>query len=611
MRGIFLGVLPALWSLLVPPPWAAASPDEPKRVLVLYSEDKDNPGHQLADEGLREGLQAHPVIAVRLYAEYLDGSRFGDPAHMRLMADFLRRKYAAVSLNAIITIYPAALDFLLAGQPTLFPGVPIIAAGIARRDAERLEQSPARAWVTGVIGGDNISGLLETALQLFPNTKHIALIAGTAPSDEAAEQLYRRGLEPYAGRIEVLALPKLPLDDIVARVAKLPPDTLVLYASIFRDGAGQTFTPPEALARIAPASTRPVFGFLESYLGFGIVGGRLASFKAHGREAAALLLRILNGESPAAIPFGGEQTYVSAFDGRELTRWRIPDRALPVGAEIRYRGPSMWQAYRTAVLTGLAVITLETGLILGLLVNYRRRRRVERILRQQEQDLRSLTGRLIATQEAELGRLSRDLHDNLTQRLAAVAIETGLLEKTVKPLDAQAAGDLAGVKARMIALSDEVHALSRQLHPSILDDLGVVRAVQAECEAFTKRTGIAVSCAPGQGAVPLPKDIALCLYRVLQEGLQNIAKHSGAGAAHVVLEARPDEIQLAIQDTGVGFDVAAVAGKGAIGLSNMRERVTLVGGTLTLVSAPGHGTTVRISIPLGGPHGQSTGGDRG
>jgi len=264
--------------------------------------------------------------------------------------------------------------------------------------------------------------------------------------------------------------------------------------------------------------------------------------------------------------------------------------------------PSFWEEHRRTIIGVITLITVETCLILGLLINFRRRRKAERSLRESADELRALTGRLIDTQEEELRRLSRDLHDNLTQRLAALAIDAGMLEKTVRPLQPQASQELADLKTGLIEGSDEVHALSRRFHPSILDDLGLVQAIQSECDIFSKRTGIAVSFEPGNIFVSIPKDIALCLYRVLQEGFQNISKHSKATDARVVLQDCPDGIHLSIRDSGIGFDVRQVGGKGAIGLSSMRERVRLVNGTLSIVSEPGKGTEIQVSVPVEEAH---------
>ena len=163
--------------------------------------------------------------------------------------------------------------------------------------------------------------MLDSALRLRPGTKGVALVAGTAPNDAYGQFILQNALKPYAGKIELIDLTKLPMQEILARVGSLSPDTIVLYASIFRDGANQSFVPREALSLISAAANRPVFGLYDSFMDYGIVGGSLMSFEQQGREAAALTIRIMGGESPASIPFGGEQAYVNLYDWRELKRW--------------------------------------------------------------------------------------------------------------------------------------------------------------------------------------------------------------------------------------------------------------------------------------------------
>ncbi len=254
---------------------------ETKRVLILYSQEKWPSVHDLTEPGLRAVFGESSSFDIQLYVEYLDGSRFPGPGHASVEADYLRRKYDGTEINAIISVYPYAADFLLANRLTLFPGVPIIASGVTRSQAEKLEHSPARRFMTGTILGDNIAGVMAAALRMRPATKRIALVAGTMPNDAYTEQVFRQGLRPYAGTLALIDLTKLSMEETLSRVRSLPPDTLVLYSTIFRDGAGKNFVPREALSLIARAANAPVFSLYEAFMGYGIVGGRLASIEIH------------------------------------------------------------------------------------------------------------------------------------------------------------------------------------------------------------------------------------------------------------------------------------------------------------------------------------------
>jgi len=573
---------------------------ETKRVLILYSQEKGHPAHNLTDQGLHTAFQTTPSVDIQLYTEYLDVGRFPAPRHSSTVADFLRHKYSGMKIDAIIAVYPYAADFLLANRLTLFPGVPIIASEVTRSYAEKMEHSPARRFMTGTILGDNIAGVMAAALRMRPATKRVALVAGTTPNDAYSEQIFRKGLSPYAGRIEVIDLTRLSMKETLSRVSSLPPDTLILYSSIFRDGAGKSFVPWEALSLIARAANAPVFGLYETFLGHGIVGGWLVSFEQHGREAAALALRILSGESPAAIPFGGEQAYVSLYDWRELKRWHIPEAAVPAGSGVLYKRPSLLVEHRWSIGGGLILIVAEGFLILVLVINLRRRRKAEQALSKSKQDLHGLTARLIDTQEEELSHLSRELHDDLTQRLAGLAIDAGMIEQQLKSLQVPASQELNDMKMKLIEVSEDVHSLSRQLHPTILDDLGLVEAVKSECMVFSRRTGIALSFEPNNMPGVIPKDIALCLYRVIQEGLKNIEKHAKITQAQISLQGLSGSIRLLIQDVGAGFEPHTIKNKAGLGLSSIRERVGFINGTMSVKSEQGKGTEIEVFVPLEG-----------
>lgn len=367
---------------------SAGSLREKKRVLAIYSEDKAHPAHELTDRGLRESFQSNKLFDVQLYTEYLDLTQFSDTAHLRTLADYLQRKYAGTKIDVIIGVYPAAVDVLLGEAQTAFPGVPIVACEVSRPYSENLGDSPSCAFMTGVVMATDVAGLLDTALRLLPGTKSVALIAGTTPNDGYSEQVFRDVLEHHAGKLELNDLTKLPMSQILARVGSLPPDSIVLYSGILEDGEGRSFVPRDALSMISRASNAPVFGIYDTYMGYGVVGGSLVSFERQGMEAAKLALRILGGESPASIPFAGDQAYASLYDWRELKRWNIPENAVPPGSEILYRQQSLWEQHKVLIIGVAALVVLETTLIFSLVTNLLHRRKAERSLVESEELVR-------------------------------------------------------------------------------------------------------------------------------------------------------------------------------------------------------------------------------
>ncbi len=255
---------------------------EKKNVLVLYSEDKAHPAHELTDQGIRSAFRSNTLFDVQLYNEYLDVTRFKGPAIAHAFADYLRRKYAGLEIDAIITVYPAAVDFLLREGIDVFPERPVVANALNRTYAENFKHSPPPRSMTGTITGDNITGVLDFAFRVRPGTKRVALVGGASPNDLYGEQIFRKGLEPYLKQMELIDLTKLPMQEILTQVGSLPPDTIVLYSAIFTDGAGRNFVPREALALLSRAANAPVFSLYDSFMGYGIVGGRMVSFEKLG-----------------------------------------------------------------------------------------------------------------------------------------------------------------------------------------------------------------------------------------------------------------------------------------------------------------------------------------
>ena len=212
--------------------------------------------------------------------------------------------------------------------------------------------------------------------------------------------------------------------------------------------------------------------------------------------------------------------------------------------------------------------------------------------------LRSLAGKLLTVQEEERRRLARELHDDLNQRLYIMAIDTGRLEEQLKSVPGSLAANIKDIKERVIKLSADVHDISRQLHPSIIEDLGLKQAIESECLNFTRRNGIIIKYEPKDIPLKIPFDISVCLFRIVQEGLRNIARHALVQEAQISLLGTNGNITLVIEDSGVGFEVVQAGRKSGLGFISMEERVRLIRGQFLVKSKPGKGTIIKVVIPL-------------
>jgi PAS domain S-box-containing protein len=215
-----------------------------------------------------------------------------------------------------------------------------------------------------------------------------------------------------------------------------------------------------------------------------------------------------------------------------------------------------------------------------------------------EDELHDLSQRLIGAHEAERALLARELHDDVSQRLAVLAIDVGRAELAAP--DAAQAEAMQEVRAGLVRLSEDIHSLAYQLHPSVLEELGLVEALQAECERRGRQgqLDLAVDLEPLTAVIG--RNAALCLFRVAQEALNNVARHAGVRAATVKLRHMDAGLLLAVADGGRGFDPGHPGEGMHLGLASMRERVRLVHGTLDVESAPDRGTTILAWVPADG-----------
>jgi PAS domain S-box-containing protein len=218
--------------------------------------------------------------------------------------------------------------------------------------------------------------------------------------------------------------------------------------------------------------------------------------------------------------------------------------------------------------------------------------------KQAERVTREFGGRLLRAQEAERARLGRELHDDITQRLARLAIDAGRVEAGTS--GAGRGKIMREVREGLVRLSEDVHDLSYKLHPALLEDLGLTAALRAECERFTRQETIAVETAIAATLPETPPDAGLCLFRIAQEALRNVARHARAKSVSLALRELRGGLQLAVTDNGLGFALNQTAQKPSLGLASMRERVRLLGGELEIDSVPGRGTTILAWVPVPG-----------
>lgn len=557
----------------------------PQRVLILHSFGRDFAPYDTITSVFRTELARRSAEPVVFAEANLDFSRSTNEREERALAEYLRSRFSDAAPNVVVTIGPPAARFYLRHRAKLFPDVPLIIAALDDRLARQLPLSPTDAVVAGRL---NLPSLVDNVLQLLPATETIAVVTGASELERFWRNELKREFARFAGRVRFEWLDDLSLAHMQERVARLPPHSAVLYVLLIVDAAGIPHERQDALASLHGVANAPIFGLYENELGKGVVGGPYSSQRTRGERIATAALRALGGPAESQPQFDVVGFEAPVYDWRELRRWNIDTARLPPGSEIRFRPPSIWEAHRVATLATMTALVLQAALIAALLLQRARRRRAER-------EMQHLGGRILTAQEDERRRLAREMHDDVTQRLAALAIDAAQVQSSA---GGSAVGNaLDAIRQRLVKLSEDVHALSYRLHPSMIEDLGLVAALRAECNRVGRQEPIRVDFESTGIPRMVPPSTAICLFRVAQEALRNVVRHAKASNVEVSLQAKEGGIALAVRDDGTGFSAADRA-RASLGLVSMRERVRLVGGELDIVSRPDHGTSVVAWVPL-------------
>jgi signal transduction histidine kinase len=581
-----------VFGAISPPLQVAASGDavEPpvKRVLILQSFGSDFTPYDILSSSFRSELAHSLGEPVAFHEVMVTADDPNDSESERELTQYLDALGAERPPDLAVTIGGLACRFVRAHRERLFPATPVLFAGVT----ERLASAGALAEGDAVAPVDDDSGVLfGNILQVLPRTETVAVITGSSSLERFWRSELGRDLEPFEKKVHILWWDDLTGPEILSRASALPPRSAIFYVLFLIDGAGVPFSNETFLGSLHEAASAPIFGVFDTQVGNGIVGGRLMPVGALSRRAVEAAAGILQGRLPVGIRLPTTELSPPIYDGRELERWGIPESTLPSGSTVAFKQPPLWVAYRWPVFGGLGVIIVLALLVIALNIHRVR-------LSRAEYTVRDLSRRLLTGVEEVRRQLGRELHDDVAQRLASFAIDSARIEGQLQAAPEQAA-EVRSLREQIIALSTDVHALSRWLHPSVLDDLGLIEALRTEADRFSRVESINVEVQLTEPDRDLSSEVALCLYRVAQQALQNVAHHAAARTAAVSLRPKDRGCELEIRDDGVGFDPERSRGRG-LGLASMAERVQLVGGRFTVTSAPGRGASVVAWAPLEG-----------
>jgi len=589
-----------------------------RHIVLLFDERVELPGLAALAAEFVQTLASNSSDHIETYRETMDISRFDSDSYRTLLNDYLREKYANKKIDVAVAAFGPSLEFLLKHGDAIFPGTPIVFCGIDRRELGDRSLPP---HVHGVLLKREFAPTLELALGLHPDTKHIAVVAGTSEFDTRLLEQARQQFGVYESRLAFRYLTAAPLQKLLVDLAGLPPQTIVLFTTLFQDGAGESFVPHNVVPLVSAAASAPVYGFLDQYVGRGIVGGSVYSVSKQGVEAAKLVLQLLADSEragPALLEVSGNKVL---FDWRQMQRWNIAESRLPPGSEIHFREPTAWQQYRWQLSTAFAIVLLQAAMISWLVLERHRRRALEVESRSRLREVIHLE------RVAAVGAMSSSIAHELNQPLGAIMANAEAAEilLAAKPGDnRQVLEILADIRAsdqRAADIITHLRGLLKKQSESELQEFDLNDALRAALHMLdpeAKKRGVLVSAHQVQHALPVRVDkvhleqVIFNLAMNAMDAMQNCDPDARKMTFQTVLGGN-FEVEVWVSDSGTGipndklkdvfetFYTTKQQGTG-LGLSIVRTIVENCGGKIWAENHPGGGALFRFTLPLAKAH---------
>jgi len=367
-------------------------------VLFLSAFDVDLPDIDPLIQETETQILEGPNTPVHFSLEYLDlSSPSADASYRKRVLAFLAEKYRGQAFDLVITIGEPTLEFAEESRARLFPEAALLF--MVARPEEAKNPIPGKLPVTGVIRTLNYLPTLQLALRQNPGTHSVVVVCGSSDFEQLEIQVAREQFRSYESTVDFQYWTGLTFQQLNSRLANLSPDSVVLFLNFLSDSEKRQYTPSRILRTVSQTSARPIYGTFASFVGAGIVGGKVADLREAGRTLGQQGVRILNGEKPENIPVATAEFQRYMFDWRQLHRWGISEDQLPPGSSVIQWESSSWELYRWRII-GLALLVIAQALLIALLLASRaRRKRAERALRQTEQERKQAEEELKKSEE--------------------------------------------------------------------------------------------------------------------------------------------------------------------------------------------------------------------
>jgi signal transduction histidine kinase len=609
------GLVLAVLSILHAPAAAAA---EAKNVLVLFSNARLLPANVEAEGALRETLAKAQGGPVDVFAEFLDAPHFEGERYAATVAAYLREKYSSRPPDAVVAGGDEALAFLLLHRSRLFSRAPIVHMAVSRSNLRSM--SPLPADVVGVPLDFDFLGTMEFAVRAHPKARRLVLVTGASGQDRVFEAQLQAEVPRLGKHVTAEFLSARPAGEVLERVGKLGDDAVVFTPGYFQDGAGRVVTPRSSVEAVARASTAPVYAPWNTFLGTGIVGGRMATFAGIGRQAAEIVVAVLGGARAASLRLPDSPPMDVHLDWRQVQRWGIRGHEVPAGTVWHFREPTLWEEHRYLVLAAAAALLFQGALIVGLVVERRRRFTAEHAVAKQRFELAHASRLAIA------GELTGSIAHEINQPLGAI-----LANADAADLILESGGDrrdelraiLADIRRDDLRAGEVIRRLRALLskheverRPFDLND--AVREVEAALGAEARRRRVVLEVRPVSNAVTITGDrtqvqqVLINLVLNAMDAVDDVPEDRRV----VVVSLRSDPllVRITVRDRGPGIapehlpklfeSFFSTKRKGmGLGLSIARTLAEAHGGRIRAENGPGEGAVFHVELPAAGTPG--------
>ncbi len=695
-----------------------AKEENKKKVLIINSYHHGLSWTDNIIKGIKESfsqLENQPEF----YIEYMDTKRFYGDKYFDKIYKLFNQKYKGKNFDLIFVSDNDALFFTMRYYEELFNNTPVVFCGINNFSDNLIEKH--RKWFTGVAEETDVAGTIEIALRLHPDTQRVYIINDVTTTGLAMKKTLMDIIPKFSKTVQFIMLENPEMKELLKEVEKIPPKSIILLLLVNRDKTGNFFAYEESLDLLYPHTSRPIYSVWDFYLGRGIVGGKLTSAFLQGKKAGELGIQILRGKTPAEIPVVKESPNEYMFDYNELKRFNVSLKRIPKESRVINLPESFFIKYRKTLISIVAGFIFLSAVIIVLVVNISKRKKIERELRISEEKYRDLydnapdmyhsvdrNGIIIDCNETEarmlgykkeeiigkpiiyfmteeskkaqaeffpniekysfvqverdfvrrdgsvftaslnvyvevdekgnfvrtktIGRdityrkkieeelrkskealrklsvylqnarenerreIAKEIHDELGQSLTALKLSLSWIKKRI--FDESLKAKLDESISIVNALIREVQNISNRLRPSLIDYLNLQDAIKWQIKEYSRNTSLTFNLDLTDDSLDLSKEVSLALFRIFQEALTNIARHSNATEVNVKIFKSNGSILLSVKDNGVGISEEKIKSPDSFGLMAMRERAYSINGTIDIRRASEGGTEVIISVPI-------------